>query len=621
MKNSALRATVVIGASSLATTGLGFLKNILSAYYFGTSGIMDAYLLALVLPDMAMTLARTGAFNFIPLFAAERQRSEEEGWQAAGKMLTYWLLLLLAALAVGFVFTPRLMAVLAPGFASAQRQQTLELARVLLLMAASVGGARTLSIVLQAEKRFLVSGASEAVFQITSTLYLISFCRFGIQAVVWGQVFGGFAQLLTVCIALFVHRHRIRFSLDFRSKPVRKMVRLTLPVYLGETGAKANLLVTRAFPSMLPAGAVSSLQYAFTLAETLPTLLINAFVAGLFPFLAEQFAEKDDRGARGSLGRAMIVTSLVFMPLTVGVALLAQPLVVVLFQRGSFDFHSTQITTSSLRVLAPGIVALALNALLAAAFHARQNTAVPMKAGLARVACNTALCSLFVPTFGLTGVALAATVSLYFKALLLFFFLKDIFLPGEVSRILRTIARVAMAVACMGCAVHAAAQSFFAKTAALTWMGAATQVAALGTLGVASYLVSLRVFCPVEFKANLQLLRQELGLKAASCAPKLEELAGYKVPASAPLGVVDGMWDGELVGYPVAWGVSTATSAWDVRDLPIPAQPDWSVPLLASRAKAGPPDGSSAGTWARWRSWPDALKGDLGLFDALPAAA
>ena len=62
--------------------------------------------LPLLLPDVAMQLARTGAFNFIPLFAAERKRSEGEAWRAAGNMLSYWLAMLGGALVVAYLLTP-----------------------------------------------------------------------------------------------------------------------------------------------------------------------------------------------------------------------------------------------------------------------------------------------------------------------------------------------------------------------------------------------------------------------------------------------------------------------------------------------------------------------------------
>ena len=415
MRIHLLQAAATVVASSATCAAVGLLKNVLAAYYFGTSGEMDVYLLALLVPDTAMHLARTGAFTFIPLFATERRRSEDGAWTAAGHMLTYWLLLLSTALVLAFVFTPQILGLLAPGFGSEKTARVLLFTRALLLMAASVGGARLLSVALHAEKRFAAAAVAEVAFQVTSTLYLVTFHALGIEALVGGQIFGGFVQLLIVCVGLFDRRHRIRLQLDVSSPAVRRVIRLSLPVYLGESGDKVNLIVARALASLLPTGAISGLQYAFTLVESLPSLVSGALSTAAFPFLSQRFADDDPQGARRDLRRALLTTTAIFLPVSAALWLLATPLVVLVFQRGTFDADSTALTASALRLFAPGALPIALCMLLGSAFHARQDTTTPMKVGFARVLCNTVLSVLLAPRLGHLGIALATTVSLYLK--------------------------------------------------------------------------------------------------------------------------------------------------------------------------------------------------------------
>lgn len=127
MRTRLLRAAALVLASAVTVRALGLVKNILAAAYFGTSGNMDTYLLAVLLPEMAVQVAHTGAFNFIPVFASERARSEEEAWRAAGHMLGYWLLLLAAALTVVLVVSPSLTGFMAPGLDAARRAQAVGL--------------------------------------------------------------------------------------------------------------------------------------------------------------------------------------------------------------------------------------------------------------------------------------------------------------------------------------------------------------------------------------------------------------------------------------------------------------------------------------------------------------
>lgn len=488
-----LRATLVVVASSGTAMLLGLVKNVLAAFYFGTSGDMDSYLLALLVPDMAMQLARTGAFNFIPLFATERQRSEQDAWAAAGRMLAFWLVLLLAALALAFALSPGALALLAPGFSGALRHQTLKFTWVLLLMAGGVGVARILAVALHAQRRFVAVGASEVVFQLASVGFLVAFHDWGIWSLVWSQVFGGFAQLLVVAGGLARQRRLIRPVLTFRAPLVRRMVRLSLPVYLGDSGDKINLMVTRAFASLQPAGAVSALQYAFTLVEGLHGLLAGSFTVALFPYLSQRFARREQRGTRLSLHRATVFTVLAFLPMAAGVWLAAEPLVVVLFERGSFDVESTATTSSALRLFAPALLALGLNGLIGSTFHARQDTMTPMRAGLVRVACNIVLCATLAPTLGVRGIALATTVALYVKLVVLLRDVRRLFSTDDLLETLRAVARVLPAVAVMVAVVYPFAVLARAPQALEDY--ALALLLALGLLGLSAYTAGLWLFC------------------------------------------------------------------------------------------------------------------------------
>ncbi|HKC10481.1 MAG TPA: murein biosynthesis integral membrane protein MurJ, partial [Vicinamibacteria bacterium] len=499
-------AMVVVFASSATAIGAGFLKSVLAAYYFGTSGAMDAYLVALLLPDMAMQLARTGAFNFIPLFAAEHQRSEEEAWQAAGKLLTYWLIVLLGTLTLAYLLSPAAMSLLAPGFTSERRVQALGLTHVLLFMAASLGAGRILCVVLHAERRFLMAGLSEVAFQVGSTGFLVLFHWMGIEALAWAQVLGGLIQFLVAALALLGRRRRLAASLDLRSPPVRKLIRLSLPVYLGDSGDKINLMVTRAFGSFLPGGAVSALQYAYAPVEAVQRVLVGPFTIALFPFLSRRFAESDHRSARASLGGAVVAAAVAFLPLTAVVWLLADPLLAVLFQRGSFDESSTRLSAAALRLFAPSVFALALNELLGSSFHARQDTLTPMRAGFARLACNTVLCAALAPTLGHRGIALATTLSLYFKLILLAWPLREVFTAAEMRRHLRTLGRVLLAVLAM--VVVAYPLCVYGSAPRVLEGHAVPVLAALGLLCLGAYSVALRLFARRQFLLLLALGRR-----------------------------------------------------------------------------------------------------------------
>ncbi len=500
------RATAVVFASSASAMGLGFVKNILAAYYFGTSGEMDAYLLALLLPDAAAQLARTGVFNFIPLFSAEHSRSVDAAWAVASRMLTYWLAVLIVTLGVGLLVSGPTLFLIAPGLPPEARALALSYTRTLFLMALPMGVARILAVALHAQRRFAAAGASEVAFQFASTAFLVAFHQAGGVALVWAQVFGGFVQLLVTAIGLLRERSGLRPILDLQATSVRRMIRLTLPIYLGDSGDKINLMVTRAFASLVPAGAVSALQYAYTLVEGLQGLLTGALVTTLFPYLSVRFARSDERGARVGLHRAIVFATIVSLPLAVGLWLAADPIVVALFERGSFDTESTLLTASALRLFAPALVALALNGILGSAFHARQDTFTPMRAGLVRVACNIALCALLTPSLGHRGIALAATASLYLKLLVLVRSLDRYHTTREVVATLRALGRLLPAVGLMALVVYPA--SLLARLPRVLEDHVYGVLGGLALLSLSGYTAGLWFFCRRELTTHIALIHR-----------------------------------------------------------------------------------------------------------------
>ncbi len=497
--------TVVVGSTALGSA-IGFFKNVLAASYFGTSGQMDAYLVALLLPDLVSNFALTGAFNFIPLFAEQMAISEEAGWRAANKMVSYWLALLIVVLVVTVSLTPWIVSVIAPGFEGVQRERTIHISQVLFLMTASVATSEVLALPLLAERRFFAVAASEVAFQVGSTAFLVVFRSWGIPALVWGMVFGGVCQLVVVVAGLGDIRRRLRLDLDLRAPVVRRMLGLTMPTYVGNMSAKLNSVINRGFGSLLPEGAVSSLQYGMTLIDAPVSLLASPATRTLFPFLASQFAE-DEKRARANLGRAIFSLTALFAPIAVGTYLLATPVVRVMFQRGSFTGRSTELTVAALQIFAPLILTLSLNGLLTSAFNARKNTQMPMRVGVLRVALNASLCFLFVPSMGMRGIALSNTLADVVKVLLLAFFLWRIFPRDEAGATLGPLVRLVPPLALMTLVVYPAGR---AALAGGSWLVTVALLVGVVLLGAVVYLVSFALFCRAEFSHYASIARDEL---------------------------------------------------------------------------------------------------------------
>jgi putative peptidoglycan lipid II flippase len=500
-----LTATTIVGTATVAVTTLGLLKNLAAAYYFGTSREMDTYTLALVLPDFAQFLAITGLFNFVPLFAAEKAaRGEDHAWRVAGKMMGYWLLLLAVLLVSAAALAGLLAPAVAPGLDEAHRRAFVSETRALVLMAAAVGAARVLGTALVARKQFLVAMFGEVAFQASSIAFLVSFSSWGIRALVWGMVFGGVVQLGVVLTGLRRAAIPLHIDLDLGHPAVRRMVRLTVPVYVGNAGARVNGVVLRAFASTLATGAVAALQYAFFLVDTVADTVGFSLARAMFPYVSQQVAEKEASAAARTLNRALVGVSLVMMPAAVGLTLLAEPMVRLLLERGSFGDESTALTVAALRVYAPALLAIGLGHVLAIVYYARQDTATPTRIGLVRVAVTLAVCFALVPSLGHVGIAAGMTAGHAVKLALMLALLRAPEDRRAVAAAARSLARVAAAVALMGAAVYGVQR--LPAGMHVEALGLAAPIAA----GVLVYALALQAVSSAEYAAFAGFLRQAL---------------------------------------------------------------------------------------------------------------
>lgn len=494
-----IRATSLLGAASVGVAALGLLKNLIAASYFGTSRAMDTYLLALTVPDMAQYLSITGLFNFIPLFSeAKARHGDEEALRTAGRLITYWYLILSVVLIACFLGAGILSWLVVPGLDDAERSTYVTQTRLLMFMALSMGFARVLAAVHTARKRFFVPALGEVTFQLASIGYLVVFHSLGTIALVGGMVFGGFCQLAVGAGALRVEKVRVNAVFEPRHPAVRKLVRLALPVYVGNGASKLNQAVNAAFSSTLTAGAVSALQYAYMMVDMLASTVGASLARAVFPFLADSVAQDRKGEIDRGLTRGLVGTALVTMPAAVGLLALAHPVVVLVFKRGSFDASSASLTETALRIYAPALFALSMNQVFATILYAKRDTVTPMRLGLLRVAVSALICALTVPSLGHRGIALATTTAEALKAALMMMAVWRLGHRDAMVATLRSLAGIAASVAVMAAVVVPLAQADLVRTLQPRMPGLAA-LAGTCLAGMLVYVLALRVVAARDF--------------------------------------------------------------------------------------------------------------------------
>ncbi|MFG1413235.1 lipid II flippase MurJ [Xanthobacter sp. VTT E-85241] len=419
---SLLARTSTVTAATLGSRVMGFARDAGTAAVLGAGPAADALMAALSLPLLARRLLAEGAFNaaFLPGLAAARAR----GGDAAGGALSRAVLILLVALllvlaGLGALFMPALIGVLAPGFALGGERADLAVTcgRIALLYLPLAAGAAVFGGIANAGQRVFLPAlapglANAVVLCVILYLVLATDMATGTAAVLVAiaQVAAGIAQLLLMKIA----SHGAPGVLAGAGRPAdwrgaRSVLRACAPALLFAGLSQFRLLIAAATVSALP-GAVAALNYAQRLVD-LPLGLVGASAgAVLVPLLAAGGAGRGRHASGASLAALALA-----LPAGTGLAVLAEPIVAVLYQRGSFDAEDARLTALLLAALAFSLPAQGLERVLSATALTHGMTRTVERVGLASLlACVLACIGLgaaFGPAGAASGVAVSASLS------------------------------------------------------------------------------------------------------------------------------------------------------------------------------------------------------------------
>ncbi|MFH1557581.1 MAG: lipid II flippase MurJ [Pseudomonadota bacterium] len=419
---SLLARTSTVTAATLGSRVMGFARDAGTAAVLGAGPAADALMAALSLPLLARRLLAEGAFNaaFLPGLAAARAR----GGDAAGGALSRAVLILLVALllvlaGLGALFMPALIGVLAPGFALGGERADLAVAcgRIALLYLPLAAGAAVFGGIANAGQRVFLPAlapglANAVVLCVILYLVLATDMATGTAAVLVAiaQVAAGIAQLLLMKIAsLGAPGGPAGAGRPADWRGARSVLRACAPALLFAGLSQFRLLIAAATVSTLP-GAVAALNYAQRLVD-LPLGLVGASAgAVLVPLLAAGGAGRGRHASGASLAALALA-----LPAGTGLAVLAEPIVAVLYQRGSFDAEDARLTALLLAALAFSLPAQGLERVLSATALTHGMTRTVERVGLASLlACALACIGLgaaFGPAGAASGVAVSASLS------------------------------------------------------------------------------------------------------------------------------------------------------------------------------------------------------------------
>ena len=432
-KAGLLRSSALVGSMTMISRVLGLLRDIVIAAFVGASANADAFFVAFKIPNFLRRLFAEGAFSqaFVPVLADYKQEGAQEAVKAlvdrvAGVLGGTLLLLTLVTVAV----SPLVAALFAPGFVSQPEkfQLTADMIRITFPYLLLISMTGFCGAILNSYGRFAVP-AFTPVFLNLSLIFAATVAAPWFEepvfALAWGVFFAGVIQLLFQLPSLYRLDLVPRPVFDARHEGVKRILKLMVPALFGVSVSQINLLLDTVLASFLPTGSVSWLYYSDRLAELPLGVFGIAIATVILPNLsAHRAAEREEKFA-STLDWAMRSVLLIGVPAAVALILLAEPILITLFQYGALTPGDVEMAALSLRAYSLGLVAFMLIKVLAPGYYARKDTATPVKIGIIAMVANMVMNLLFVLPLlwyfnvGHLGLALATSVSAWLNAGLL----------------------------------------------------------------------------------------------------------------------------------------------------------------------------------------------------------
>ena len=502
---------------------LGLVRDQVLASMFGAGNAMDAFNVAFRIPNLVRDLFAEGAMSaaFVPVFMRQLASVDKQSaWRLGNNVINALLVVTGVLVALGIVFARPLVGAFAADYAAVpgKLELTVLLTRVMLPFLTLVAVAAAMMGMLNSLQRFFIPALAPAMFNVATILCALLLVplmpRVGwppIAAIAIGALAGGFAQIALQWPLLRREGFSYAPFLDWKQEGLRRVLMLMGPGTIGLAATQVNVFVNTVLATREGTGAVSWLNYAFRLMY-LPTGLFGVSIAtATVPAVSRHAAREDAASVRSTLGEGLSLMLVLNVPATIGLIVLAHPIIRVIFERRAFLPSDTAATAAALQFYAVGLLGYSIVRIASPTFYALGDSRTPVQISMVSVVVNAVLNVVLARVLGYRGLALGTSIAALFNAAGLLWLLHKRLDGLDDRRVLSSLARIALASLLMGIA------AVVVNSTLETWVKGDTTgrqagrllmtiASALLVLGLSAHVLRIR-----EFREALTLVAKRGG--------------------------------------------------------------------------------------------------------------
>ncbi len=489
-----IRRTGVVSFFTFLSRLSGLARDSITAYAFGAGISTDIFYIAFRIPNLFRRLLAEGALTnaMVPIFTEALGEGKEEARRLVTATFSWLLVVLSLFVLLGIVFSNYLVMGIAAGFRDdpEKLQLTISITRWVFPYLAFVSlGALAMGI-LNALKRFAAPAFSPVLLNlglIIGSVWIARFVDPPVYGLAFGVLLGGALQVLSQIPSLRAVGFMPQFSLRMAHGRLKEIGKMMLPGVYGTAVYQLNVFFISFFASFLPVGAVTYLWYAGRIMEFPLGVFGIAMATAILPSFSDAAVSQDKAEFKRQLRLGMEGTCFINLPATVGLMVLARPIVSLLLFRGAFTEESMVETARDLVAFAVGLPFVSAARVLSSAYYACKLPKVPVRAATVAMLANLVFCLVLKGPLGHVGLALATSLSSLVNCAVLSYSIRACGVDMEWRSLFASIAKIALASAVMGGAIHLASVGYGRDPAYLSFWGQMAYTMTAVILGVVVY--------------------------------------------------------------------------------------------------------------------------------------
>ena len=442
-----LKSTIILGMATALAKLIGFAREIVLAALYGAGTTSDAFILSFTIPDTLLYFINGSIVSgFIPIYHRVTDKTK-----FTRNLMTCLLLIGVLFSTIFTVIPGALVKLFAFNLAPETYRLAVYFVRYMIWSTVFILLSEIYNAQLQINGDFFSAGIRSIWINTIVILGIVLGALSGYNLIIaLAPVAGNALCMFSLSVACRKKNYIYRPYLDIHSPELKQLLIMIGPMFLSTTALEVNTIINRNFAASLSVGAISALNYSNKVQALFAMLIGQALYTVMFPHMSKLAADNNIARMKSDLMRGVMYVTAIMLPLCIGVIVLAQPGIRILFQRGSFTADDTLYTASCLQMYAITMVSGSINPLLMRAFYALQNTKIPAGISVVSVIASVALNFLLMGYLGAPGLALSTSLSGILTMILLIIFLRKKTGPLELRNNIPEFVKLALAAGVMG---------------------------------------------------------------------------------------------------------------------------------------------------------------------------